>query len=159
MERPMSTDYTSLPPEFQAQARAYVDYGKRPSALLLAVLENNLTRTLNLLPDGLDAEQRLALMNRLAVWALLDAPTIARGGVPMTDAWMQSGGRIGRAAARQAEIATQLANETARAACAKGTPHLRVVRSEEALQARTAGAYSFRRIADAMAQLGPLQPL
>jgi hypothetical protein len=155
----MSTCYSTLPAHHQAEAAAYVDSGRRPSPLLLAVLDNNLTSTLNHLPAELGAEERLALLAALATWALLEAPAVARGGVVMTDAWMQSGGRIGRAAARQAEVAALQAHETARAACTNGTPRLRVVGSSEEAVAYTAGAYSFCRIADAVGRLGPLRPL
>jgi hypothetical protein len=154
MERTMSTCYSTLPAPHQAEAAAYVDSGHRPSPLLLAVLENDLARALHHLPPGAD----LAVLAALTTWALLEAPVISRGGVAMTDAWMAGGGRLGRAAARQAAAAALEAKETVQAARAQGTPHLRVVRLEEAPQAAT-GPYSFHHIANTVARLGALQPL
>jgi hypothetical protein len=148
----MSTCYSTLPAHLQAEAKAYVEQGHRPSPLLLAVLENDLARTLHHLPHGAGLE----VLAALTTWSLLEAPLISRGGVVMTDAWMAGGGKLGRAAARQAAAAALEAKETVQAARAQGTPHLRVVRQEEAPQAAT-GPYSFHHIADTVAHLGTLQ--
>lgn len=128
----MSTCYSTLPLELQAQAEAYVEHGTCPDPLLLAVLENNLFSALDAMPSGLSPEAHLALLNTLTVWARVQAPVISRGGAEMAQYWMKLGGRQGRAVARAQALAALAARETVAEAARHGTPHLRVVSDEPA---------------------------
>lgn len=157
----MSTSYTTLPAHLQAEAAAYVEHGKRPGALLMAVLDNNLRDTLEALPSGLHGDAQIALMCTLATWAAVEAPAISRGAVEMTTAWMEGGGKQGRAAARLAAEAAHKARESARAAALTGRRHLRAVGaawSDDGSDSAPINAYSFHHIADTVARLGQLSP-
>jgi hypothetical protein len=164
MERTMTTSYTNLPSAYRAEAEAYVTQGKRPGALLMAVLDDSLYAMLEAAPYGVDAAQRHALICSLAVWARLEAPAVSRGSVDITTRWMESGGLRGRAAARAATAATEAASAHARATVAQGQPHLRLVAepgshaSDEAAPAFQ-NAYSAHHIADTLRFYGPLRAL
>lgn len=165
MERTMSISYTNLPAAFRAEAEAYVNNGKRPGALLMAVLDDSLFAMLEAAPYGMDAAQRHGPICSLAVWAKLEAPAVSRGSVDITTRWMQSGGLRGRAAARAATEAMEAASALARATVAQGLPHLRLVGepanstgSNDAAP-ELPNAYSPRHIADTLRTHGPLRAL
>ena len=148
----MSTSYSTLPANLQAEAEAYVEHGKRPGTLLLAVLESNLFAALDAMPSGLSAEAHLALLNTLVVWARVEAPCISRGAVEMTTYWMEGGGKQGRAAARATAAAVFAARTAANEAAAAGKPHLQVVSGEASAQ----HALRTQRLADAIVQCAVL---
>lgn len=159
----MSISYTSLPAELQGEAAAYVEHGRRPGALLMAVLDNNLRDTLNAMPSGLDGDAHAALLCALTTWAWVQAPCISRGAVEMTTAWMEGNGKQGRAAARLAAAAAFHARENMRAAEANGQRHLRVIGGSADAAAPAAddaqgNAYSFHHMADTVARFGALVP-
>lgn len=155
----MTTSYSTLPAHLQADAAAYVEHGKRPGALLMAVLDNNLRDTLEALPSGLHGDAQMALMCTLVTWAAVEAPAISRGGVEITTAWMEGRGKQGRAAARLAAAAAFNARESARAAELSGQRHLRVVgHAAPRDDGLPLNAYSFSHMADTVARFGALAP-
>lgn len=160
----MSISYHNLPPAYRAEAEAFVEHGKRPGALLMAVLDDSLYSMLEAAPYGMDPAQRHGLIFALAIWARLEAPAMSRGSVDISNRWMHLGGLRGRAAARAAAGAMQEASELARATVAQGEPHLRLVAEKGSpASAEPAPAfenvYSPHHIADTLRRHGPLRPL
>lgn len=164
----MSTSYSTLPAHLQAEAAAYVEHGKRPGALLMAVLDNNLRDTLEALPSGLHGDAQIALLCTLVTWAAVEAPCISRGAVEITNAWMEGGGKQGRAAARMAAEVAHKAREYARTHELNGRRHLRAVGmpapsapnadgAADAAADAPHSAYSFQHIADTVQRFGPLR--